>query len=224
MPVRMKLTDIDIIDHLKSADYQEFYNIFQERIYSKKQIISLPNNEEDVVLLVKSGRVRVFLSYEDKEFTLALLEQGDIYTTHTRAFTQALDEDTVLLVASTKRFGQMLSSLPQFSLIMVKALGDLLRNSITIINGLVFKETHSRLAEFLVQAAQEKGELVGNEIKLKLGLNMEELATILGATRQTVSLLLNDFYKTGILKKENRQTIIIRDLETLQKSINEKRI
>ena len=219
MPARMKLTDINLIKALESPEYKEFYGIFQERRFSKKQIISLPDDEENLVILVKKGRVRVFLSYEDKEFTLSILEQGDIYSSHTRALTQALDDETVILVTDTKTFGQMILRFPQFSLIMVKVLGDLLRNSITIINGLVFKETHARLAEFLVQAVKDKGEVVGKEIKLKLGLNVEEIANVLGATRQTVSVLLNDFYKTRILKKEDRHTIIIKDITMLQQII-----
>jgi len=221
MPTRMKITDINLIEALESPEYQELYDIFQERRFGKKTIISMPENEENLVMLVRSGRVRVFLSYEDKEFTLSILEQGDIYSSHTRAFTQALDEETVILVTGTKKFAQMITRFPQFSLIIVKVLGDLLKNSITIINGLVFKETHSRLAEFLVQAAKDKGQVVGKEIKLNLGLNIEEIATVLGATRQTVSVLLNDFYKSGILKKESRQTLIIKDIDTLEQIIKE---
>lgn len=221
MPARMKLTDVNLIDALKSPEYQGFYNIFQERSYKKKQIISMPNHEENLVVLVKKGRVRVFLSYEDKEFTLSILEKGDIYTTHTRAFTQALDEDTVLLITETKKFGQAITQFPQFSLTMVKVLGDLLKNSITIINGLVFKEAHSRLAEFLVEAAKDKGRTVGSDIEIELGLNIEELATILGASRQTVSVLMNDFYKNGILKRVNRQTIAIKNIESLKQMIDE---
>lgn len=221
MPSRMKLTDINLIKALESPDYKDFYDIFKERHFSKKEIISFPDNEENLVILVKSGRVRVFLSYEDKEFTLSILEKGDIYSTHTRAFTQSLDDEAVILVTETKKFGQMITRFPQFSLIMVKVLGDLLKNSITIINGLVFKEAHSRLAEFLLQAAEDKGDIDGNYIKLKLGLNVEEIATILGTTRQTVSVLLNDFYKTGILEKENRQTMIIKNIKALKQIINQ---
>lgn len=221
MPARMKLSDVNLIEALESPEYKEFYESFQERRYDKREIITMPDHEEDLVLIVRGGRARVYLSYEDKEFTLSILERGDIYSSHTRAFTQALDDDTVILVTSTRTFGQMIARFPQFAMIMVKVLGDLLRNSITIINGLVFKETHSRLAEFLVSAAKDKGQVVGKEIRLNLGLTMEEIATVLGATRQTVSVLLNDFYKSGILKKESRQTIVIKDLEMLEKIVNE---
>ncbi|MBS3897960.1 MAG: Crp/Fnr family transcriptional regulator [Dethiobacter sp.] len=216
MPTRMKLTSVNLIETLESADYQEFYTIFMEKRHHRRELISSPLQEENLVFLVKTGRVRVFLAYEDKEFTLSVLERGDIFSTHTRAFAQALDEETVVLTAQTEKFGEMIARYPQFYLIIVRVLGDLLKNSITIINGLVFKETHSRLAQFLVQAAKDKGELRDGEVLLKLGLNVEELSTILGASRQTISQILNDFYRAGILQKIGRHTIIIKDLHALK--------
>lgn len=221
MPARMKLTSINLIETLESTNYQEFYAIFKEKRHHKRELISSPVQEEDLVFLVKAGRVRVFLAYEDKEFTLSILERGDIFSTHTRAFAQALDEDTATLAAQTEKFGEMIVRYPQFSLIMVRVLGDLLKNSITIIDGLVFKETHSRLAQFLVQAAQDKGELHDGEIVLKLGLNVEEIATVLGASRQTISLMLNDFYRVGILRKVGRHAIVIKDLHALRQVTND---
>jgi CRP-like cAMP-binding protein len=212
----MKLTSVNLIETLESADYQEFYTIFMEKRHHRRELISSPLQEENLVFLVKTGRVRVFLAYEDKEFTLSVLERGDIFSTHTRAFAQALDEETVVLTAQTEKFGEMIARYPQFYLIIVRVLGDLLKNSITIINGLVFKETHSRLAQFLVQAAKDKGELRDGEVLLKLGLNVEELSTILGASRQTISQILNDFYRAGILQKIGRHTIIIKDLHALK--------
>ncbi|MDW7650301.1 MAG: Crp/Fnr family transcriptional regulator [Bacillota bacterium] len=218
MPTRMRLSSFNLLEALESPEFKEFYDIFIERTYHRKQYISLPNSEEDRVFLVKSGRVRVFLAYEDKEFTLSILERGDIFSTHTRAFTQTLD-DVIVLIAETSKFGEMVARYPQFSSIMVRVLGDLLKNSITIINGLVFKETHSRLAQFLVQAAQDKGTINGRDVILELGLKVEEIATVLGTTRQTVSLLLNDLYKAGILKKEGRKRIIIKDMHALKQII-----
>lgn len=215
MPTRMRLTDIDLLEVLSSPEYARFLKEFHEQRFSKKAILYSPNEEKNLVFLVKSGRVRVYLAYEDKEFTLSILEAGDIYSTHTRAFTQAM-EDTTILVTDVRNFQKIIAEVPAFALNMVKVLGDLLKNSITIITGLVFKDTHVRLAEFLVQAAKDRGVPVEQGIKLELGLTTEEIALVLGATRQTVSVLLNDLRKSGIIEKMNRRTILIRDLKRLQ--------
>ncbi|WP_079907332.1 Crp/Fnr family transcriptional regulator [Carboxydocella sp. JDF658] len=215
MPTRMRLTDINLLEVLSSPEYARFLKEFREQQFSKKAILFSPNDEKNLVFLVKSGKIRVYLAYEDKEFTLSILEAGDIYSTHTRAFTQAM-EDTTILVTDVRNFKKIIAEFPAFGLNMVNVLGDLLKNSITIINGLVFKDTHLRLAEFLVQAVKDRGVTVEQGIKLELGLTTEEIALVLGATRQTVSVLLNDLRKSGILEKLSRRTILIKDLKRLQ--------
>ena len=215
MPTRMRLTDINLLEVLSSTDSAEFLKKFRERRVAKKEILYSPEEEENLVFLVKSGRVRVYLAYEDKEFTLAILEAGDIYSTHTRAYTQAM-EDTTILVTDVRNFQKSITEMPAFALTMVKVLGDLLKNSITTINGLVFKDTNLRLVEFLVQAAKDTGIPVEQGIKLELGLTTEEIALVVGATRQTVSVLLNDLRKSGVIERLNRGTILIKDFERLQ--------
>ncbi|GAW29144.1 Crp/Fnr family transcriptional regulator [Carboxydocella sp. ULO1] len=215
MPTRMRLTDINLLEVLSSPEYARFLKEFREQQFSKKAILFSPNDEKNLVFLVKSGKIRVYLAYEDKEFTLSILEAGDIYSTHTRAFTQAM-EDTTILVTDVRNFKKIIAEFPAFGLNMVNVLGDLLKNSITIINGLVFKDTHLRLAEFLVQAVKDRGVTVEQGIKLELGLTTEEIALVLGATRQTVSVLLNDLRKSGILEKLSRRTILVKDLKRLQ--------
>ncbi|ADG83797.1 transcriptional regulator, Crp/Fnr family [Thermincola potens JR] len=215
MPTRMKLTNVNLLESLNSPEYEELRKAFLTKQFSRKEIISFPKEEPDKVYFVKSGRVRVYLAYEDKEFTLSILESGDIYSTHTRAFTQAM-EDTTLFFVDTREFGEIVAKFPALALSMVKVLGDLLKNAITIINGLVFKDSQVRLAEFLVHAAQDKGEHSPEGIEVKLGLTTEEIAMVLGITRQTVSTLFNDLIKSGIIKKLDRKTILIKDISFLK--------
>nr|6CPB_A Chain A, Carbon monoxide oxidation system transcription regulator CooA-1 [Carboxydothermus hydrogenoformans]6CPB_B Chain B, Carbon monoxide oxidation system transcription regulator CooA-1 [Carboxydothermus hydrogenoformans] len=137
----MRLTDTNLLEVLNSEEYSGVLKEFREQRYSKKAILYTPNTERNLVFLVKSGRVRVYLAYEDKEFTLAILEAGDIFCTHTRAFIQAM-EDTTILYTDIRNFQNIVVEFPAFSLNMVKVLGDLLKNSLTIINGLVFLEHH----------------------------------------------------------------------------------
>lgn len=216
MPTRMKLTDIDLIDVLKSPTCIKYFQEFKEKNYSKKEILFTPDESNNLVFLIKKGRVRVYLANEDKEFTLSILESGDIFSTHTRAFCQAL-EDTSILIADIRVLKNIVTEVPDVALVMVRVLGDLLKNSITIINGLAFKETRMRLAEFLLRAAEDKGRELPEGIKVEIGLNTEELAMIIGSTRQTVSTLLNDLRKTDILKKIDRRSYLIIDLEMLKK-------
>ncbi|MBE3582464.1 MAG: Crp/Fnr family transcriptional regulator [Thermoanaerobacteraceae bacterium] len=215
MPTKMRLTDINLLEVLSSPEYARFLEKFWEQRFPKKAILFSPDAEKNLVFLVKSGRLRVYLAYEDKEFTLAILEAGDVYSTHTRAFVQAM-EDTTILVTDIHNFRSIINEFPAFALTMIEVLGDLLKNLFTIVNRLVFKDACVRLAEFLVQAARSAGVTVQQGTRLELGLTTEEIALMLGVTRQTVSVLLTDLRKSGILERADQRTLLIKDLKKLE--------
>jgi CRP-like cAMP-binding protein len=215
----MKIINENLLDIINSPKYSELSSMFNERRYRKKEIIFHPNHSEDTVFVVTKGRVRVFLTFNDKEFTLSILEEGDVYTTHTRAFTQALD-DCTLLACSTEDFGKMILDYPAFTINIINVLGDLLKNSITIITNLAFKESSMRLKEYLLACAQEKGIANENGIKVEIGQDMGQIAMIIGVSRQTVSTIMNDLYRLDILARLDRKTIIIRDMDALNAADN----
>ncbi|PLX94941.1 MAG: Crp/Fnr family transcriptional regulator [Desulfuromonas sp.] len=207
----MQLGQINLLDALASAD---LLRTFKRRQIERKTIIFTPFEQSNSVFIIKSGRLRVFLSYDDKEFTLAFLEAGDVFSTHTRAYVQAVEE-TEILLTPTSAFQATIESLPGVSLVMAKVLGDLLKNSITTIEGLAFKDVRRRIADFLVQTFEERGEESPAGVVVKLGLSTEDIALLIGTTRQTISLILNDLIKEEIIEKPNRRTLIVRDLAAL---------
>jgi len=217
MPAKMKLTNIDLLKLFEIPEHAEVTADFKERKYLKKTIVCTPYDEEDRIFIVKKGRLRVFLSYEDREFTLALLEPGDIFSTHTRAFAEALDE-SVLLLGSTGVFRQKVVESPEITLVMVKVLGELLKNSITIIEDLAFKDTRQRLLDFLLSAAEERGKFHPKGIEVELGMSTEEIALLVGTTRQTISTLVNELIKSYIIEKSGRQSLVITDIDRLKEN------
>ncbi|MBU5635334.1 Crp/Fnr family transcriptional regulator [Geomonas sp. Red69] len=209
MPNKMKLSDADLLA-LFHAD-PDFQANFTPRHYAKKTLVYSPFEEKNLVFVVRSGRLRIYLAYEDKEFTLALLERGDVFSTHTPAFVQAL-EGTEILVCSTATFGRALARRPELSLTMVKVLGELLQNSIQTIEGLAFKDVRLRLVDFLLGAAADRGRMTPEGTVVQLGLGTEDIALLVGTTRQTISQIINDFIKTDLLVKIDRKTLLIKDL------------
>ncbi|MBJ6748867.1 Crp/Fnr family transcriptional regulator [Geomonas anaerohicana] len=213
MPNKMKLSDADLLS-LFHAD-PDFQTNFTPRHYARKTLVYSPFEEKNLVFVVRSGRLRIYLSYEDKEFTLALLEKGDVFSTHTPAFVQAL-EGTEILVCSTATFGQALARRPELSLTMVKVLGELLQSSIQTIEGLAFKDVRLRLVDFLVGAAADRGRVTAEGTVVQLGLGTEDIALLVGTTRQTISQIINDFIKADLLVKIDRKTLLIKDLDAFQ--------
>ena len=208
MSAKMKLSNIDVLNLFASPEYMAILAGFNECTYQKKEIVSTPYNDKDSIFIVKSGRLRVYLSYEDREFTLALLEAGDIFSTHVKTYAESM-EDSVIMTADTRVFQQKLIQQPDISVTVIKVLGVLLKNSINIIEGLAFKDVRQRLYDFLKNAIVDRGIKTPEGIVLKLQLSTEDIALLIGTSRQTVSTLINELIKCQSIKKLDRQTLLI---------------
>lgn len=211
----MKFSGINLLDEFKRPELEELRAIFNERKVKKGAIVFTPDYGEDLVFIIAEGRVRIYLAYEDKEFTLGILEPGDLYSTHAGCFIQAY-EDSVLLTSGVQAVKRCMAEVPLFNRTMVRVLGKILQNSFSVIHGLVFKDINSRLASYLLKEAQDNGEAVEGGVEVKLELTTEQLSLLLGATRQTVSTLINNMIREGVLIKLGRAKWLIPDLEMLE--------
>lgn len=192
-------------------------DIFIQRGYRRREIIFGPNEDEDLVFVVVSGRVRIFFAHEDKELTLSILRPGDIYTTHTRAYVQAY-KDSTILVADTHAFRKHIEEYPGLTLSMARVLGDLLKKSYSHILNLAFKSVRRRLEEYLLHEARRHGRPHAQGTLVDLDMTGEQLASMLGTTRQTVSSTLGEMIEEGLLLKEGRGAYVVTDMERLRHS------
>ncbi|MBU1230095.1 MAG: Crp/Fnr family transcriptional regulator [Proteobacteria bacterium] len=207
-------TDIDILAELRRPELAALSQCFQTRSYAKKAQIFLPKSEEDLIFIVQAGRVRISLAYDDKEFTLAILERGDVYSTHTRAYVSALEE-TSLLCAATSVVRRNMLRVPEFTVTMVRVLGEMLKHSIGIIDDLAFRDVQTRLMRFLRFMALQSGVAQPEGTAINLGLTTEQFASLLGTTRQTLSTMLNTLDREGRIHLRGRGSIVIPDLNAL---------
>lgn len=219
----MRLGETNLLGDLESPDLAQVRHVFRSSSHPKGAVVFEPREASDNIFIVKSGRARVYLAYRDKEFTMALLEPGAVYATHTRAYVQAL-EDLELLIAPVSRVQRFLADTPSLTMAMIRVLGDLLAHAFTVIDTLAFKDVKNRLLQFLAYEARrmplckecracggcEEGGVVS------LGLNTEQLATIIGSSRQTVSSLLNALAKEGVVQLKGRGVICIPDVAALE--------
>lgn len=211
----MKFSDIDLLSVLDQDEYAGLRRIFKVKRYSRGAAICHPYATDNLVFIIYSGRVRVYLAYEEKEFTLAYLEKGDLYATHTQTYVEAM-EDTKLLVSEIGVFREELNEFPVFMPTMVRVLGHMLQNSFGIIESLAFKDVRKRIVDLLIREAIRSGTREEEGLCFQLGLTMEQLSKLVGASRQTVSTLINDLSRMGLLEKSGRGRYCITDIEQLK--------
>jgi len=216
----MKFSGINLLDELAKEELADLRAVFHEKTYPKGTTIYAPDEKENLVFVISSGRVRIYLGYEDKEFSLAILNPGDLYATHADCFIEAFD-DCTLLVADVHSVKTVMDRVPMFTRTMVRVLGNILHNSFSIIGGLAFKDIHERLIDYILSEARTMPRSENGGVHISLGLTMEQLAQLMGASRQTISTLLNEIVRQGLMEKEGRGKYYIPDVSALEEAVGQ---
>ncbi len=213
--MKTKFSSINLLQELQHNDYEQLRMNLTERSFQKGCLIYTPGYDDDLVFIIKEGKVRIYLAVEDKEFSLTILGPGDIYVTHTRTYVSAV-EDVILLTMPTMQFHRYMIDHPALSRTVTSILGELLKQSFSIIDNLVFKDIAGRLAVFFLHEAEATGTNTGDGTLLHLDLTMEQLAAIIGSSRQTVSTILSSMQRSDVVRKVRRGVYCIPNLDLLK--------
>ena len=88
------------------------------------------------------------------------------------------------------------------------------------LRNLLFRSNRERVIHLLLELCEKYG-LVGEEgISLNIRLSHQEMACIIGSTRETVTVVLGQLQKEGLLKISRRR-VMISDLTRLAGQVNE---
>jgi CRP-like cAMP-binding protein len=79
---------------------------------------------------------------------------------------------------------------------------------------LVVKDARERIIEFLQDTASREGRRVGFETLVKHHLTQQEIASLTGTSRQTVTSVFNELKRSNLIYF-NRNSILIRDVDKL---------
>jgi CRP/FNR family transcriptional regulator, carbon monoxide oxidation system transcription regulator len=187
-----------------------------QKTFSKKETIFHSDEQENYFIIILTGQVKVYLSYPNgKEFTLGLLKQGDLYPTHAHVNAKAITPATVWVI-TWRSMQTLLIEEPSFLAHLFPIAGQLFGNAIEIIHSLVFTDVRERLAIYLLKNKTDYRTVPSSETFVSRSLTMNELANLLGSSRQTVSTILNQWHKDGIIHLD-RDYIKLTHPDELQK-------
>lgn len=201
------LTDreIDVIDRIS---YMKHYKR-RERIYGQ-------DDPGDLVYLLKEGRVKIYkLSSDDKELTLAVLENGEIFGEMALiddgprgTIAETLD-DSDICVIRRRDFEMLLKKKPDLAMHVTKLIGLRRREIENQLENLVFRTAPSRLAALLMSLAEKYGVRDSQGIILNVKFSQQELTNLIGTAQETTSALLNEFKRLGFIDIRHRRIKIL---------------
>ncbi len=191
------------------------------KTYKKGDFIYLPDQSSDKIYFLTEGRVKIG-SYNDsgKEITKAILKKGEVFgelsmigEEKRRDFAYAMDETEVCAISSDQ-MKSLMKEHSGVSLFFMKIMGSRVLEMESRLESLVFKDSRSRIIEYMVNEINKHGQRVGYEWVLRNFITHQEIANLTATSRQTVTTVLNDL-RTEEVITFNRKRLLVRDLDKL---------
>jgi len=190
---------------------------------AKGSILFKEGDDGEHLYVIIDGKLKLGTSSGDgRENLLSILGPGEmfgelsLFDPGPRTSTATAVTDAKLLSLSHERVIPWLKQNPEVSLQLLTRLSQRLRRTNEAVGDLVFSDVPGRVAKALIDLGDRFGKTSPEGLLVNHDLTQEELAQLVGASRETVNKALADFAGRGWLKLDGR-SVLITDVERLGK-------
>lgn len=211
------LKHIRLFDGISPSEMQEMEQITRMEEVKKRQPLYLPGDPSNNVYLLKRGRVKIANTAPNgKEVTFDILEPGEIFgelevlEDAPRSTSAETLDDVLICVIPRKDFDQYLALHPTVMFKLTKLIGLRLKKIQSRVEDLVFRDVPARLAHLLLELSKTEGVAEKQGIRLKVKLTHQEMANLIGCSRETVSATMGRFRDDGLIQMDGRTITILK--------------
>lgn len=173
-------------------------------------------DQGDQLYFIVSGKVKLGRTASDgRESLVAILGPGELFgemalfDPSPRTATATAVSETRLAGLRNENLRQLLNTRPEVSAQLLQALARRLRRTNDNLSDLVFSDVPGRVAKALIDLSERFGRPATDGILVAHELTQEELAQLVGASRETVNKALAEFVQRGWLRLEARAVVIL---------------
>jgi CRP-like cAMP-binding protein len=194
-----------------------------ERRLPKGDVLFAEGEPGDRMYVVTEGKVKLgHTSADGRESLLAVLGPGEIFGELSlfdpgpRTATATALTDAIVIGLGHGALRPWLTGRPEVAEALLAALARRLRRTNDAMADLVFSDVPGRVAKALLDLGDKFGAVTPEGLMVHHDMTQEELAQLVGASRETVNKALADFAQRGWIRLDSREVLLI-DLERLQK-------
>lgn len=212
-------------EKLSDAAVQRLESVTTTKEFPRKSPIYLPADESRTVFLLLKGRAKIcHLTPDGKQSILAFIEPGElfgelaVFGEGTRdEYAEAVEATTVARIPGDE-FEQALQGNVDVSLGVTKMIGLRRRRIERRLKHLLFLSNRDKLTHLLLELAEQYGRQTNDGVELTIKLSHQDLANIIGSTRETVTVVLGELQAEGFIKVGRRRLNLL-DLNGLAANV-----
>ncbi len=215
------LRKIPLLEGLSTEQYRELIGLVEVRELQRRQIVYLPGDPGEHVFFIQGGRIKCSkVSRDGKELTLTYVAAGEFFGELCVLEGQPREEmaeamkNSIVTLLPRERIRALLEAESHIAFRFIKVIGDRRRAMETKIEHLVFRDVHAKLAALLLELGREYGKETEDGVQIDVKITHQEMANLIGSTRETISLTLAAFKRKELIQLQGR-TVVLTDQEGL---------
>lgn len=215
--------NISIFSELSDSELKNIVQLLNKKEYIKGEVLCIEGEVCENLFLIREGQIKLSkMTTDGKEQIIHILNKGEFFG-ETNLFDNIISGFTAMAIKNSKIFSLSKENLENIlkknafiAIKILKVLARRLSETEDLATVLATKDVEARIASMLLEFTNKYGEIIDNNIIIKLPLNREDMANYCGVTRETISRKLSKFESDNILELQGNKKILIKDIDKLK--------
>ena len=214
----------DIFENITDEEYEELDLVHNFLEAANGEYIYFPFQDHNKLYFTKTGFIKLgYIDEQGNEIIKEIIQKGEVFGQLTLEknndrdeFARAYKSDVSLCAFTMEDFLRLLQRKPEMAIAFSFHLGNKLRKVENRLLNILNKDVKSRLVQLLLQLAADNNAITDNTAVIEKFLTHDDIAKLIGSSRQTVTTTLNQFEKQKLITVSKKQ-ISINDISALKK-------
>jgi CRP/FNR family cyclic AMP-dependent transcriptional regulator len=210
------LKHCDLFERLTPAQAARLERHALMRTFKRHAIIYSPTEPGQSVLVLARGRVKIKdVTPDGKETILAFIEEGELFgelavldDQRRDEYAEAVEPSQVLVIPRADLLW-LIRQRPDVALSITKLVGWRRRRIENRLRNVLFLSSRERMVRMLLELVESHGEWHGSKCEITLPLSHQDLAGLIGVTRETATLVLGRLRRERLIGVRRRRIVVI---------------
>lgn len=211
------LQRVSLFHEVEPDELERIASLLTPKECRKDQHIVTQDEPGDALYIIARGRVKVVLFGDNgREVILTILKAGEFFgemslvDDQPRSANVIACDDAQVLILKREAFNNHLLNSPKTALNVMAELSRRLRRADEIIGNLATLDVYGRVAHIMIDLAKKDGEETEEGILIRERPTQQDIASMIGTSRETVSRVLSEFQRRGFVEMRGREILLSR--------------
>lgn len=208
---------VSIFADLPEEDIRALTSVAKRRTFRASEVIFHRDDPGQVLYMIKEGKVKIcIISPDGQEISLAVLGKGEYFGEFALLDGLPRSTDAVTLekvecyTLQRSDFHNAILKNPKIAILVLEALTKRLRNTDQMVEDLIFLDVYGRVAKKLLELADAHGVKVEDGVRIDVRLTQQELASMVGASRESVNKVMGYFTDKDFISTDKHRITLHR--------------